>query len=295
MKSFLYLVLLCLTAPALAVIWSEPVLLVELNDPTTGNKANDPYLSNDGLTIYFCRNGNDGNSRILKATRSSLSDPFSSVVEISELYVGKRLYSPWVSADGLRMYYARHEGESTKTILRMAQRNTVNDPWQDVMAFTAIHQNLQYNAYESLMPDELTVYYSTPSPSAYNIWKATRSSIGDQFTNPVAVSELNDGTVSYTPHIMPDGLAIFYASIRDGYTTADLYMATRASLSDPFGNIERLNINSNLEMDSYPYVTPDMSALYFTTPAGVCVSYAVPEPLTIALMATGGLFLRRKR
>ena len=94
---------------------------------------------------------------------------------------------------------------------------------------------------------------------------------------------------------MPDGLTIFYSSIRDGYDTIDMYMATRSSTSDPFGGIERLNVNSDLEIDTHPYVTADYSTLYFSTSEGIWVSQQVPEPMTISLFALGGICLRRKK
>lgn len=286
---------LFVSAPALAIIWSDPVLLPELNNPITGNIGFDPFLTSDGLSVYFCRNNSDGDSRILMATRSSVSGPFTSTVLISELDIGKRIYSPWVSTDGLRMYYSRHEDTQTKQVIIMAERSNLSDPWEDVMTFTDIHDEFQYNSYHSLSPDELTIYYSAPHPDDYLIWKATRASIGEQFTNPVPVTELNDGSYSYAPYIMPDGLTIFYSAVRDGHSTRDLYMATRSSVSDPFGNIERLNISTDSYAESHPFVTADYSTLYFNTPEGIWVSYAVPEPSMILLLAAGGFCLRKKR
>ena len=296
MKTSLYVILfcLCLSAPALATVWSDPVLLTELNDSFTGHVASDPFLTADGLTMYFCRAGNDTNSRIMMATRDSVSDPFTSISEVTDLYVGKRIYSPWVSADGLRMYYNQHENSTLKDMIHMAARASINDPWQDVMTFTDIHNLYQYNAYLSLTPDELTLYYSAPNPESYMIWMATRTSIGDQFSSPVAVTELNDGSYASGPYIMPDNLTIFYDAVRDGYPTLDLYMAARSSASDPFGNIERLNISSDSINDFHPYVSADYTTLYFSTAGGIWMSQQVPEPATCLLVLAGGLLLRKK-
>jgi len=42
----------------------------------------------------------------------------------AKLYVGKRLYDPWVSADGLRMYYNQHENDTIK------EQNPYSCSWQ---------------------------------------------------------------------------------------------------------------------------------------------------------------------
>lgn len=297
MKSSLCIAVFCLylTAPAFAVIWSDPVLLPELNDSVGGYNAGFPHLSADGLTMYFTRKTSDGISRMWEAYRDAPDGPFTSERQISELYDGRAEYTGWVSSDGLRLYYTKSESYHDRTILRMAQRDNVGDPWQEVISFTDIHTYQVYDAFCSLTADELTIYYSRGNPPAsYDIYTATRSSIDEQFSDPVPVTELNGMTYTYTPFIMPDNLSIFYAA---GYSesSANLYMATRNSAGEPFGDIEFLNINTSVaEGGPFPYVAPDLSALYFHTPEGIWMSTAIPEPMTALLLALGGFYLRRK-
>ena len=57
MKSHVIIVCVLLLSTSVswaAIIWSDPVLLSELNDPVTG-AAFYPNLSRDGSTLYFGR------------------------------------------------------------------------------------------------------------------------------------------------------------------------------------------------------------------------------------------------
>lgn len=298
MKSTLIAILLCccLSVPAWAILWSDPVLLSELNDSISGYNAGAPSLSSDGMTMYFHRRGSDGIVHLWEAYRDTPTGSFTSQRDITELFNDRTLYTPWVSGDRLRLYYAEHENDVTKTVIHMASRSSVSSLWSDTMSFTSIHSDLYYDWCPTLSQDELTMYYATGHPSSvYSIYKATRTSVNSQFTNPVLVSEINDGSYAYTPFLANGDLTIFYSAIRDGYETLDLYMASRNAVGDPFGNIERLNINSDSVNDAYPFVTQDLSTLYFTTTEGIWMSQAVPEPMTAVLLAVGGLYLRRKR
>ena len=106
---------------------------------------------------------------------------------------------------------------------------------------------------------------------------ATRQSIKDghgnyvQFSNPVPVTELNDGD-TWDVHVLPDGLTIYFDAIRDGHGTWDIYKATRSSLSEPFENIERLPINTDTYDERMAYVTPDESEIYFSDESGIWYS-----------------------
>lgn len=65
-----------------------------------------PAVLPDELTIYFAsdRSGSKGPLDIWKATRSSKSDAFGSVVNVSELNTTGTDVPTWISDDGCRMY-----------------------------------------------------------------------------------------------------------------------------------------------------------------------------------------------
>ncbi len=272
--------------------WSEPVLLTELND-SAGNNAQRPCLSRDGLSMYFYRRENN-ESKLWEATRTSVDSPFTQERELSELDVGKNLYYVWVNDDNTRLYYTRHEDDSTKAVIWQADRSSPSDPWQNVMSFSDIHTNGHYDSHPSVTGDELTLYFSKVGGT----FMATRSSVDEQFQNLTLLSELNDGSnTAGAPSISPDGLTMFFHQIRDGGPTFDIFEATRATTGDIFSNIEKLDFCTDLIGEVHPYVTPDGTEIYYSTVSGdgIWYSYEVPEPGTLGLLTLGVIFLRKRK
>jgi len=261
-------------------IWSEPVNIPELNDGSY--EAFSPSLSRDQLTIYFYREVAGQNYHLVEATRTVPGGTFASERLISELYDGDRTISPWVSSDGLRLYYAEdeisHEGEYT---IMMAERPTLDDLWTVSKTFSEIHENGYLDQEPSLTEDELTIFWISTRPGATGtaaIWVATRESKDDPFTNVANVTELNSNMDSGNcsgPCIMPDGLTIYFGSKRDGNTNGQIYKATRKTCSDPFSTIELIEqVSDPVKADLVPYVSPDEKSLYlFRYDSGIWVSY----------------------
>ena len=265
--------------------WSEPVLLPELND-SQGNNAGLPNLSWDGLTMYFTRYSPSLEmSTIVEATRPSPSGPFTSERVLSELNVVSNTgcVSSWISSDNLRLYY-RERVSDTENQIKMAQRDTVGDPWTPVHTFYELHENGYNGTAMSLTSDELTIVWTSarPGTGGSDLWMATRSSTAELFDNIRELTELNTVESDSCPRISPDGLTIYFiSSYRDGSTTHDYYKATRSSLSEQFGNVERIEIPGYETRWQYAfYITPDETKLYFTdnNGYGIWLTTFGPEP-----------------
>lgn len=232
--------------------WGEPTLLTELNDPS-GYDARQPFLSSDRLTMYFRRFSEEG-GYLYEAYRDNPYGPFTSERELS---LEKALW-PWVSADGLRMYYTKAEVEGTDNRIHMAVRSDVSDPWTIERILTEIHADGYRDQGPYLTSDELTIFWSSPrpgGPGSFNIWTATRTDTGEEFSNVTPVNELNLNDWNSSPRVFPDGLTIYF------YTGGELHKAIRPVLSEPFGNITPVLIDSDIIGDVY--VTPDEMELYF--------------------------------
>jgi hypothetical protein len=228
-------------------------------------------LSRDGLTIYFLRVEPTYLWKLWQAERNSIKEPLGNVRELSELYVGKHLHNAWVSADGLRLYYSRHENPTTKTVIRLAERPNVTAPWTDIMAFSDIHNNYSYDYLASLTGDELTMFYTRRGGGGGgvdNLYRATRSSINEQFSHRVAVGELNYDGHTLGPCVMPDGLAIYFSDMRDGRETNDIYVARRTSTNGLFDNIELLGMSTEQFTEQWVHVMPDEKTMYYYSSRG---------------------------
>jgi hypothetical protein len=275
----LMVVILWTNSGALAV-WSTPVLLDELNDPIADETAFQPGLSKDCLTMYFCRFDSGGLRYLWEAVGDTPTGPFNVVRKLSEL--GNTTQDPWISSDGLRLYYAwnKWSGGSTEgDVISMASRNCLGDTWTHTTRFTEIHEDGFHDKFVSLTEDELTIFFQSIRTGKRAVWTATRSTIGEPFSSPVLVDELNDGEDIHGTHVLPDGLTVYFTGLRDGDQYPKLYRASRLTVDEPFGNIEKIELDIDDMIGVYsPYVTADEKLLYFSTPEGVFVSSWVNSP-----------------
>jgi hypothetical protein len=84
----------------------------------------------------------------------------------------------------------------------------------------------------TLTEDRLEIYFNR----ANDIYRATRASLSDAWSTPVVDVQLSSAAGEGTPEITSDGLTIFFMSDRaSGVGGQDIWMATRASRSDPWG------------------------------------------------------------
>ncbi len=104
----------------------------------------------------------------------------------------------------------------------------------------------------SMSPDMLTLYFGAPNPTSYDIFAITRTAVGGPWSSPSPVSALNSSSNDDRVTFSADGLTAIVASDRPGGGGGgyNLWRATRASVSDPFGalsttGIEQLNTNAD--------------------------------------------------
>jgi hypothetical protein len=242
--------------------WTEPVPVTEIN--TENLREWTPYLSFDGLCLYFAQGrGTSGRHlRIYQACREEPSGPFTSIMEV--LRAGDDVYHPWVSPDGMRLYYIVEEG--TDFVLRLSQRDSMYEPWPTGVQIPEIN-SLGWIESVSLTADELILVFSgrniAGGQGGRDIWMASRPDTSLPFGNVVNLSELNTSSNDGSASVSPDGLTVFFASDRNGL--GQIFTAARPSLDAPFGSPELLSVlDSPGSGNSQPALSSDGTALYFT-------------------------------
>jgi len=125
----------------------------------------------------------------------------------------------------------------------------------------------------SISADGLSLYFASARPGGYggtmgfDIWVTMRETTEDDWSTPVNVGLPVNSTVDETqPCISADGLSLFLDSYNrlGGLGGTDLWVATRATVNDPWGEPVNLgptvNTSSN---DNAPTISADGLSLFF--------------------------------
>ncbi len=236
-----------------------------------------PVVSPDGCTIYFSsdRLGCYGGFDIYVATRESKDDEWGPIVHLIWPVNTPNYEMPSsISADGLSLYlYSNRAGGKGGFDLWVTTRETTSSPWGTPVNLGATLNRSSNQINPVISSDGLSLYYSSNQTSqggfgGYDLWVTTRETTSSSWGTPVNLGEVVNSPVGdYHPSISTDGLALFFASNRTGgYGTVDIYVTTKASISDPWGTPVNLGpkINTPSEDDA-PWISVDGSTLYFTS------------------------------
>jgi hypothetical protein len=188
----------------------------------------------------------------------------------------------------------------------MTERISINDPWKAGIGVSELNA-LGGVANPSLSADELTIVFTgTNVPGGmggYDIWMGTRPDRYSPFNDFRNLSEINSTYWDFHPRLSSDGLTLYFASRRNGYS--QIFTATRPDAGSPFGSLERLSCFDSLGGAlEYPALSGDSNALYFTrftndTSFDIYVSHVIPTPDALLLGTIGlsfaGWKLRRRK
>lgn len=265
------------------------------------NSANAQTIGVNGEVVNSSISNNsvfDNSSLVVKST--SVWDSTRAVTELNT--VDADAY-PYISPDGLSLYYTQNSGGNQLYVATRAV-NDFSTPFSNPQVVGTGFSGITSSWFTN---NQLELFYSSSSV----IYTATRTTIGGAFTTPQALTitgfsgfiaghsltpnkqELfvfNAGTIDAVLHCtntgglnyvvddtldMPNG---FYGSTgqlsKDGlsyYVSVDslgftkLHKMTRAAFMDPFSNLTLLSgsINDNATKNSQPTVTGDESVIVF--------------------------------
>ncbi len=177
----------------------------------------DPTLTEDARELYFVSTRDSGEC-IYAATRPDTTRDWDTVRRLDALCSGVIPSGPYISRDGLRLYY------EASGAIQMASREARGDPFPAGVVVGA--PGLRYCA---LGDHELTIYCEEDVGGRAQLWRATRPSINTQFPSGAAIPELASPDADGDPSVTDDGLHLVYAStIGNSDGTSDLFIADRA-------------------------------------------------------------------
>ena len=257
--------------------WSEGVNL----GPIVNSASEDmgPAISRDGLSLYFssARPATGmGIADLWVAHRPSVDAPWESPQALDALNVPGSVAEngPALSPDGHRIYFQsnRPGGFGAQDLYVSRRRDKRDDSgWEAPVNLGAAINTSASETGPEYFEDErsgtATLYFTSNrpgGPGGNDIYASTVLPDGT-FAPPVLVAELSSPADDQGPTIRRDGLEMLLASNRPGTLGGmDIWVATRASTSDPWSTPVNLGAAINTEnIDASPALSFDARTLYF--------------------------------
>ena len=255
--------------------FGEPVNLGPAMN-TSGKEAN-PDISSDNLTLYF-ESKESGDWDIWVTTRETTDDSWGEAVNLGPPVNGPNSeQGPRMSADGLSFYFAStRPGGSGDFDIWVTMRETTDGSWGEAVNLGPTVNSSVLDHSPSISADGLSLFFgSTRSggSGSADLWVTTRETIYDNWGAPVNLGPtVNSSANEGVPSISADGRMLFFSSFLfgpprpGGYGDLDIWIATRATVSDPWAAPVNLGpmVNSSYQ-DVSPDISADGSTLYFSS------------------------------
>jgi WD40-like Beta Propeller Repeat len=268
--------------------FAAPLIVPGLN--LLGTNSNARFMP-DELTAYFANlraadGGGTGNYEIFTAARPQRSAAFGAARALAGINSATASdYDPVLTGDGQTLYFGSTRTQAADRIF-VSIFNPITSNFSPPVVIDSLSQaaDAGANAPATLdalqpyvLPDNNVLYFGSARAGTRDIYRATRTTAG--FSRATAVAEVNTTSLEQFPTVSPDELVIYWASnrtdagARGGF---DVWMATRASTSVPFGSVRNVT-EVNSTTDDFPsWISPDGCRLYLTTRAGLSIAERTP-------------------
>jgi hypothetical protein len=205
----------------------------KLSSASSTARDQQPSLTADELTLFFAR---DSTTNIYVSTRSDPQASFNTPVAVDSVNGSEvTIYddSPWISADGLTLYFASTRTGNFNYELYQATRASPSAPF-DTPSILAGLTSIGNDSMPVVRGDGLELFFASnreqvmyPEGYTNDIYRATRASLSEAFGAPSVVTELAAPTNEGPTWISPDGCTLVFTSSRAGAGGYDLWMTTR--------------------------------------------------------------------
>jgi len=205
--------------------WGQPENL----GPTVNSSACDAMacISADGLELYFNsnRSGGVGAFDLWVTTRATRNDPWGQPVNLGPQVNSQQLDGfPWISADGLELYFhSMRPGGYGGIDIYVCRRAAADDPWGDAENLGPVVNGPYNDCSPCLSPDGLVLFlqdYGTLRPGGHgggDLWMIRRASLLDPWGAAANLGTVVNGpTTDVAPRISPDGSTLYFGRALNG-------------------------------------------------------------------------------
>lgn len=242
--------------------FGAPVELTALN---FGGHDHSASLTGDLLEVFY-ESARGAGDDIYTATRATPTSPWSVVTRVDDLSTGDDETSAEVSRDGLTIFFI---SDRTPTLggsdIWMSTRATRGSPWRSPVHLPELSTSAnEHNA--SVSADGLSIIVQSALTGDSDLYEATRPTVSAPWSVLTPIAGINSSASDAHGHLTTGRRILYFASNRAGGSgNRDLYMATRASPSDPFGAPMRIEELATSGLDDEPWVSDDGRYILFTS------------------------------
>jgi len=247
--------------------------------PNINSSSDDvcPEVSADGLSLFIGskRPGGYGGFDLWVSTRATTAEDWNTPVNLGPAVNSSRgEHEQSISHDGLELYFSDYGGVRPGGVGNVdtwvMTRAATDAPWGEPVNLGPPVNSSAWDGAPSISADGLSLFFHSGRSGNLDLWVATRETVDDEWGAAVNLGPtVNSPGLDADPDISADGLRLFFASNRaGGYGGVDLWMAARATRSDPWGAPVNLGAAVNGPLNGYNHVSdaaisPDGSTLYF--------------------------------
>jgi len=186
--------------------------------PTVNSSDHDwaPSISTDGLTLYFCswkRPGGHGRFDIWQTVRPTVNDEWGTPENLgSPVNTPDEERMPWISADGLEIYFARI-GNSDTADLYVSRRATITDTWSEPVNLSVLN-TASSESEPSLSSDGLRMFFSSNRPGGFgegDLYVSSRQTKDADWSPPLNLGkQINTQYSEVCPCLSFDGHTLYF-------------------------------------------------------------------------------------
>lgn len=187
-----------------------------------------PWISCDNLRMYY-HNESNGRYRLMLSERASINNSWPAGVSIEELNtLGDKLQAPSLTQDELVVVFDAYNlpGGKGGYDVWMATRTNRHSPFTQYRNLSEINSAFDENR-TSISPDGLEIYFDSKRNGKPQIFRATRKSLDEPFSNAEQFSKFDvPGSISSQAVISYNGRELYFRRELDSNrSTRDIYVS----------------------------------------------------------------------
>jgi hypothetical protein len=164
-------------------------------------------------------------------------------------------WTPFLSSNGLSLYFGRQYGSDSDITIYEAKRS---QPSGDFTSVNEVLSSSGHVIHPWVSPDNLRMYYHQES-GTWNMMMSQRASVNAPWSSGTSVAGIPTGVGFST--LSADELTVVCDNPNVG--NWDMFIATRPDKNSAFGNIRSLSEINTSSVDASPSLSPDGLSLYF--------------------------------